>query len=210
MVLEGGAMAQFSTAQSRIEIYWVKSTHNLIPSWLLQQARSTESLEINGLRKVIRFCHSVRVCESPWRFDWFQSVIKRKRCDLQLWPGSILQGSVENQVARFDHASLSISISSQVTENSAIEFVVLRRETVFTAVLASVSINYRSTWVCAKLVSVVFQLQLISLPLNQNIETTTQMCFVYFSWVMQLGDLWFCVTRREFNSVRYFFFASSY
>ena len=46
MVLEGGAMAQFSTAQSRIEIYWVKSTHNLIRSWLLQQARSTESLEI--------------------------------------------------------------------------------------------------------------------------------------------------------------------
>lgn len=99
----------------------------------------------------------------------------------------------------------SVSILSQVTENSAIEFVVLRSETVFTAVLASVSINYRSTWVCAKLVSVVFQLQLISLPLNQNIETTTQMCFVYFSWVMQLGDLWFCVTRREFNSVRYFF-----
>ena len=65
MVLEGGAMAQFSTAQSRIEIYWVKSTHNLIRSWLLQQARSTESLEINGLRKVIRFCHSVRVCERP-------------------------------------------------------------------------------------------------------------------------------------------------
>lgn len=53
MVLEGGAMAQFSTAQSRMEIYWVKSTHNLIRGWLLQQARSTESLEINGLRKVI-------------------------------------------------------------------------------------------------------------------------------------------------------------
>lgn len=53
--------------------------------------------------------------------------------------------SVENQVARCDHARLSISILSQVTENSAIEFVVLRRETVFTAVLASVSINYRST-----------------------------------------------------------------
>ena len=119
MVLEVGAMAQFSTAQSRIEIYSVKSTHNLIRSSLLQQARSTESLEINGLRKVIRFCHSVRVCESPRRFDWFQSVIKRKRCDLQLWPGSILQGSVENQVARCDHyVSLSISILSQVTENS--------------------------------------------------------------------------------------------
>ena len=145
MVLEVGAMAQFSTAQSRIEIYSVKSTHNLIRSSLLQQARSTESLEINGLRKVIRFCHSVRVCESPRRFDWFQSVIKRKRCDLQLWPGSILQGSVENQVARCDHARLSISILSQVTENSAIEFVVLRSETVFTAVLASVSLNYRST-----------------------------------------------------------------
>lgn len=109
---------------------------------------------------------------------------------MQLWPGSILQGSVENQVARCDHyASPSISILSQVTENSAIEFVVLRSETVFTAVLASVPINYRPTRVCAKLVSVVFQLQLISLPLNQNIETTTQMCFVYFSWVMQLGDL---------------------
>lgn len=65
--------------------------------------------------------------------------------------GSILQGSV-------DHACPSVSMLSQVTENSVIGFVVLGSETVFTAILASVSINYRSTWVCDKLVSVLFQL----------------------------------------------------
>ena len=36
MVLEGGAMAQIWTAQSRMEIYWIKSTHNFIRTWLLQ------------------------------------------------------------------------------------------------------------------------------------------------------------------------------
>ena len=169
-------------------------------------ARSTESLEINGLRKVIllEFVKVRGVLIGSNRS------LRENDATCNCGPAAFCKGSVENQVARCDHARLSISILSQVTENSAIEFVVLRSETVFTAVLASVSLNYRSTWVCAKLVSVVFQLQLISLPLNQNIETTTQMCFVYFSWVMQLGDLWFCVTRREFNSVRYFFFASSY
>ena len=107
-----------------LNLEWKSTELNRPTTWFeldyCNWARSTESLEINGLRKVIRFCHSVRVCLSPRRFDWFQSVIKRKRCDLQLWPGSILQGSVENQVARCDHASLSISILSQVTENSAI------------------------------------------------------------------------------------------
>ena len=52
--------------------------------------------------------------------------------------GSILQGSV-------DHACPSVSMLSQVTENSVIGLVVLGSETVFTAILASVSINYRST-----------------------------------------------------------------